>query len=259
MEGGGTAGATASGGSTADAAGGCRGAAGVSTFGGTVTLGAAAKPDGGRRRSPSPSARSRSAVAGGQSSPFRPDAAGSERDGHGQNDRNRAPRHQPHNADRATIVSRGMERDYYEVLGIQRTRIQGRSDTRARVRACSIHVSGDPESEARFRELSEAYTVLQARGETALRRARLAREGRELSRGRRAPTTRTNGGSSRISRASSSRRRAVGPNGNRRGSSRRSELDAYEAHLGATRRVELGEERPCDTCEGSGRQGGRAP
>ena len=149
-----------------------------------------------------------------------------------------------------------MERDYYEVPDPEG---RGSRDDQARVSRAFAHhpdVSGDLESEARFRELGGVCRSSPGPRRDGLYDGLGWRVGGAgaSSCGRHAPITRTNGGSSRISRASSSRQGRGRPEREPTRSSPVFELDAYEAYLGATRRVELGEERPCDTCEGSGRR-----
>jgi hypothetical protein len=142
-------------------------------------------------------------------------------------------------------VRRRMERDYYEVLGIQRDADPEtiKHAYRARSRVLHPDVSGDPESEARFRELSEAYAVL-SRPDARRLYDGLGWRGRDR-------------GFERQPRAYHSNKRRllqdlqsliVATQGGRpeREPTRVVailEVDAYEAHLGATRRVELGEEQ----------------
>jgi DnaJ-class molecular chaperone len=88
---------------------------------------------------------------------------------------------------------------------------------RARSRALHPDVSADPEADARFSELSEAYAVL-SRPESRRLYDRFGWRGRM-------PT------------------KVVAD----------LEVDPYEAYLGATLHVDVGEEHRCAACEGSGR------
>src|SRR5687767_7918823 len=55
-----------------------------------------------------------------------------------------------------------MARDYYEVIGVRRDADENEIKRAFRARSRALHpdVSGDPDAESRFRELSEAYAVL---------------------------------------------------------------------------------------------------
>lgn len=113
-----------------------------------------------------------------------------------------------------------MPQELYDLLGVRRD-----ADTdaikqayRARSRALHPDVSADPDAEARFSELSEAYAVL-SRAESRRLYDRFGWRAR-------VPT------------------KVVAD----------LEVDPYEAHVGATRRVDVGAEHPCEACEGSGRR-----
>ena len=137
-----------------------------------------------------------------------------------------------------------MERDYYEVLGIQRDADPETIKHAYRTHSRVLHpdASGDPESEARFRELSEAYAVL-SRPE-----ARRLYDGlgwRRRGRGfERRPAYAYHSNKRRLLEDLESL--IVSAQGGRpeREPTRvvaSIEVDAYEAHLGVTRRVELGQ------------------
>jgi DnaJ-class molecular chaperone len=113
-----------------------------------------------------------------------------------------------------------MPQDLYDLLGVPRD-----ADTdaikhayRARSRALHPDVSTDPDADARFSELSEAYSVL-SRPESRRLYDRFGWRGK-------VPT------------------KVVAD----------VEVDPYEAHVGATRRVDLRADHPCEACEGSGRR-----
>jgi molecular chaperone DnaJ len=147
--------------------------------------------------------------------------------------------------------------DYYEVLGVQRDADPAaiKHAYRARSRALHPDVSGDPEADAGFRELSEAYAVL-SRPESRRLYDRFGWRGRGRCFERR-PARAYHSDKRRLLQDLESL--IVSAAGGRPEHEPTRvvailEVDAYEAHWGATRRVELDEERPCDTCEGSGKR-----
>lgn len=150
-----------------------------------------------------------------------------------------------------------MAADYYEVLGVRRDADPAaiKHAYRASSRALHPDVSGDPEADVRFRELSEAYAVL-SRPESRRLYDRLGWRGRGRGFERR-PARAYHSDKRRLLQDLESLIVSAAGGRPEREPTRvvaTLEVDAYEAHLGATRRVELDEERPCDTCEGSGKR-----
>jgi DnaJ-class molecular chaperone len=113
-----------------------------------------------------------------------------------------------------------MPQDLYDLLGVPRDADAGAIKQAYRARSRTLHpdVCADPDAEARFSALSEAYSVL-SRSESRRLYDRFGWR-------RRVPT------------------KVVAD----------LEVDAYEAHVGAKRRVDLGADHPCEACEGSGRR-----
>jgi molecular chaperone DnaJ len=127
-------------------------------------------------------------------------------------------------------------RDYYAVLGVERDAddeaIKGAFRTRAR--ALHPDVSDDPAAATKFRELSEAYTVL-AKHSTRLLYDRFGYRGRGNGwfspDGARAAGDFLRGRSPAVAEVL---------------------VDEYEAHRGVRRQIHWSESEPCDACEGDG-------
>lgn len=150
-----------------------------------------------------------------------------------------------------------MAPDYYEILGVRQDADPAaiKQAYRARSRALHPDVSGDPDADARFRELSEAYAVL-SRPESRRLYDRFGWRGRGRGFARRPPRAYHSDKRRLLQDLESLIVSAAGgrPEREPRRIVATLEVDAYEAHLGATRRLELDEERPCDICEGSGKR-----
>jgi DnaJ-class molecular chaperone len=147
-----------------------------------------------------------------------------------------------------------MARDFYDVLGVPRTAEQKtiKRAFRARSRALHPDVSPDPEADSRFRELSEAYSVL-SRPESRRLYDRFGWRGR--GRGFERRPARVYAASARgflqdleTLIATAAGKPDTGP-AKVIGSV---ELDPYEAYVGATRKVEVASEEPCAACAGTG-------
>lgn len=149
-------------------------------------------------------------------------------------------------------------RDLYEVLGVgpDAGAEEIKQAYRSLAREAHPDVSGDPGSDERFREVTEAYAVL---SDHRARRLydRLGWQGRGAGIAPRSGLGRVYAGNPRaffedvesvlseaLGRPEPKRpQRVVGE----------VELDPYEAHVGATRPVEVAETLTCDRCSGSGR------
>ena len=113
-----------------------------------------------------------------------------------------------------------MPQDLYDLLGVRRDADPETIKQAFRARSRRLHpdVCCEPDADARFSELSAAYAIL-SRAESRRLYDSIGWQGR-------LPTK-------------------VVAN---------LEVDPYEAHVGASRRVQVGEERPCEACEGAGRR-----
>jgi molecular chaperone DnaJ len=153
------------------------------------------------------------------------------------------------------------ERDYYEVLGVQRSADQGEIKKAFRRLARSVHpdVSAEPDAEERFREVVEAYEVL-SRPETRDLYDRYGRAG--LRSGGFTPTTFDFGSLSDLFSAffgddlfgASGPRRARGAD-----VGARIEIELAEAATGTKREIPFPVAVPCSTCGGSGAEPGTDP
>jgi molecular chaperone DnaJ len=150
-------------------------------------------------------------------------------------------------------------RDYYDVLGVGRDADEETVKQAYRALARELHpdVSAREDDGERFREATEAYTVLSDEESRRLY-DRLGWRGRGGGIAPRRGTARIYASNPRafFEDLESMLAVAVG----RRPAKRPTrvvgevELDAYEAHLGATRRVEIDEPQPCEACAGLGRR-----
>jgi molecular chaperone DnaJ len=150
-------------------------------------------------------------------------------------------------------------RDYYDVLGVGRDADAEAVKQAYRALARELHpdVSGAEEDGERFREATEAYTVLSDEDSRRLY-DRLGWRGRGGGVAPRKGTARVYASNPRaffedlesLLASATGRRpkkmptRIVGE----------VELDAYQAHLGATREVEIDEPEPCKACAGLGQR-----
>lgn len=152
-----------------------------------------------------------------------------------------------------------MAPDYYELLRVPRDADADSIKRAFRTLAREIHpdVSGDPDAEQRFREISEAYAVL---SEEESRRLydRLGWRGRGNGFAPRREAARVYASNPRafLQDLESVLASAVGRRPDREPTRVIGELavDPYEAHVGATRSVEVVEPQPCPACNASGRR-----
>ena len=156
------------------------------------------------------------------------------------------------------------KRDYYEVLGVDRSSSEREISSAYRKLAIKFHPDSNPnndEATERFKEAAEAYEVLS----DSEKRARYDRFGH-------AGVNQGGGGGAGFSNVEDifdafgdifgfgdmfggGRRR------NRRGADVKTEvtLDLEEAALGATKEVNLRRSKPCEQCDGSGAKPGSTP
>jgi molecular chaperone DnaJ len=150
-------------------------------------------------------------------------------------------------------------RDYYDVLGVGRDADEETVKQAYRALARELHpdVSAAEDDGERFREATEAYTVL-ADEESRRLYDRLGWRGRGGGIAPRRGTARIYASNPRafFEDLESMLAAAVGrrPEKKSRRVIAEVELDAYEAHVGTTRRVELEEPKPCGLCAGLGRR-----
>ena len=160
------------------------------------------------------------------------------------------------------------KRDYYEILGVQR----GASDDdlkkayRTLARQCHPDVSKDADAEAKFKELSEAYSVLSDPDQRA-RYDRLGHAGVGAAAGgfNAEDVFSQFGGFQDIFEAffggqggGQGRQRRRGPY---RGSDLRLdvEISFEDAYFGAEKTLEIHHNERCETCQGSGAKAGSSP
>lgn len=148
-----------------------------------------------------------------------------------------------------------MTRDFYEVLGVRKNADQDEIKRAFRARSRTLHpdVSLDPQADSRFREVSEAYSVL-SRPESRRLYDRFGWRGRGRGFERRPPRVYASSPRGFLQDLESLISQAAGRDPERRptevvGSV---ELDPYEARIGATRSVEVASDQPCDACSGTG-------
>ncbi|MEI7761200.1 MAG: molecular chaperone DnaJ [Thermoleophilia bacterium] len=155
------------------------------------------------------------------------------------------------------------ERDYYEILGVERGAPEADIKRAFRKLARELHpdVSDAPDAEARFREAAEAYEVLS----DPERRATYDRYGREgLRGGGFTPTDSNFGNLSDIFGAffgESLFGQAAHPGGPNRGGdvTARAEISLAEAFTGLAVSVPTRVAQGCETCDGNGAAPGTAP
>ena len=153
------------------------------------------------------------------------------------------------------------ERDYYEVLGVERTATDAEIKRAFRKLAQQWHpdVNTDPAAQERFKEINEAYQVL-SDPQRRQRYDMFGRAGRRRRGGRAAPGSRASAAS-----ATSSMRSSAGPAA---GSARRGRpqpgadlrydlrITFEEAVNGTEKEIEFPVLHRCETCDGDGRQAG---
>jgi len=149
-------------------------------------------------------------------------------------------------------------RDYYDVLGVGRDADDETVKQAYRALARELHpdVSAEEDDGERFREATEAYTVLSDEESRRLY-DRLGWRGRGGGIAPRRGTARIYASNPRafFEDLESMLAAAVGRKPQKKTTRviGEVELDAYDAHLGATRRVEIDEPQPCEACGGLGR------
>ncbi len=147
--------------------------------------------------------------------------------------------------------------DFYETLGVRRNADQETIKRAFREQSRSLHpdVCSDPEGEARFREVAEAYAVL-SKPETRRLYDRFGWRGRGGGFERRSARVYTSNPREFLQDLDSLIQTAAGTTPERRPTKvvASVELDPYEAHIGAKRRVMVAADEPCATCDGSGRE-----
>ncbi len=154
------------------------------------------------------------------------------------------------------------QRDYYEVLGIERTATEGEIKKAFRGLARTLHpdVSEEPDAEARFREVVEAYEVL-SKAETRELYDRYGHAG--LSSGGFTPTSFDLGSLSDLFSAFFGDDLFGVTGRGRRGRGAdvvaQVEIDLAEAASGTKREVPFPVSVPCSTCDGSGAEPGTEP
>jgi molecular chaperone DnaJ len=153
------------------------------------------------------------------------------------------------------------QRDYYEVLGVQRTAGEGEIKKAFRRLARTLHpdVSQEPNAEERFREVVEAYEVL-AKTETRELYDRYGHAG--LRSGGFSPSTFDLGSLSDLFAAFfGDDLFGVGRQRRARGAdvAAQVEIELTEAATGTKREVPFPVSVPCATCQGSGAEPGTEP
>ena len=153
------------------------------------------------------------------------------------------------------------QRDYYEVLGVQRTAGEGEIKKAFRRLARTLHpdVSQEPNAEERFREVVEAYEVL-AKTETRELYDRYGHAG--LRSGGFSPSTFDLGSLSDLFAAFfGDDLFGVGRQRRARGAdvAAQVEIELTEAASGTRREVPFPVSVPCATCQGSGAEPGTEP
>jgi molecular chaperone DnaJ len=154
------------------------------------------------------------------------------------------------------------QRDYYEVLGVQRTADQAEIKKAFRRLARSVHpdVSDEPDAEERFRDVVEAYEVLSS-PETRELYDRYGHAG--LRSGGFSPTSFDFGNLSDLFSAffGDDLFGGSGRTGRARGAdiAARIEIELAEAASGTEREIPFPVTVPCSTCSGSGSEPGTEP
>ena len=158
------------------------------------------------------------------------------------------------------------KRDYYKVLGVDRTADEKGLKSAYRKLAMQYHPDrnpGDAEAEARFKEVTEAYEVLR----DPQRRAAYDRFGHAAFEGAGGGAGAGFGGdfastmSDIFDEFFGGAARGRGPGGRQRGSDLRYnlEIDLEDAFEGKTVEIEVPTSATCSVCEGSGARPGTAP
>jgi molecular chaperone DnaJ len=162
-----------------------------------------------------------------------------------------------------------LKRDYYEVLGVQRTATPQELKSAYRKLALQFHPDKNPgnkESEEKFKECSEAYEVLS----DAEKRARYDRFGHQAPGGFATGGWETGGftGGAGINDIFGDifgeifgQRPRGGRGGRQRGADLRYNLEIgfVEAAFGTEAKVKIPRHRPCESCRGSGARPGTGP
>ena len=178
--------------------------------------------------------------------------------------------HGPHPWPTASLLSVA-KRDYYEVLGVSRESSEGELKKAYRQLALECHPDrnpDDPDSEERFKEISEAYAVLS----DAEQRARYERFGHQGVAGAGQPGPADFGDLGGFTDLFSDLFGDIFGNGGgfaggrSRGRADRGadlrynlEIDLNDVLLGSEAPITIPKTRPCETCSGTGARDGRRP
>ena len=165
-----------------------------------------------------------------------------------------------------------MKTDYYEVLQVERTATDGEIKTAYRKLAMQYHPDrnpNNPEAEEKFKECSEAYAVLERRGQA--RRLRPLRPAGVSGRRRQSfaggsPFQRQGRPRRHLRRSlrrdvQHGRQPAAAPPAQQRGRDLKFDmrLEFEEAVFGVEREITIRRAETCDDCNGTGSEGGKQP